>query len=195
MKYQFNKTAMQKLKRELQVRQRALPTLKAKETALRLEVKKAQELLEEKETEYKRLVESNSHYLRLWQEYQGLISVGEVETETRNVAGVKVPSLQSVDFKHARVALFANRAWVVAGTELLKKLVQVKMEIELISNSVEILYRARKKTTQKVNLYEKVQIPGYKEALTRIKSFLEDQENLARAAQKIVKERNKEVEV
>lgn len=182
---------MQKLKRELQVRERALPTLKAKETALRLEVKKAQEALEQKKADYAQLMESNAHYLRLWQEYPGLISVGEVFTETRNVAGVKVPALQEVDFKHAKVALFANRAWVVAGTELLKKLVKIKMEMELLSNAVEILYRARKKTTQKVNLYEKVQIPGYKEALRRIKSFLEDQENLARAAQKIVKERSK----
>jgi V/A-type H+-transporting ATPase subunit D len=49
---------------------------------------------------------------------------------------------------------------------------------------------ARKKTTQKVNLYEKVQIPGYEDAIRKIERYLEDEENLAKAAQKIVKKRS-----
>ena len=48
---------------------------------------------------------------------------------------------------------------------------------------------ARKKTTQKVNLYEKVQIPSFEEAIIKIKRFLADEENLDRASQKIVKKR------
>ena len=53
---------------------------------------------------------------------------------------------------------------------------------------------ARKKTTQKVNLYEKVQIPGYNEAILKIKRFMEDEENLSKASQKIVKKRQTEEE-
>jgi V/A-type H+-transporting ATPase subunit D len=53
-----------------------------------------------------------------------------------------------------------------------------------------ILDYQRKKTTQKVNLYEKVQIPGYQEAILKIKRFIEDEENLSKAAQKIVKARH-----
>lgn len=49
--------------------------------------------------------------------------------------------------------------------------------------------QARKRTTQKVNLYEKVQIPAYEDAIRKIKRFLEDEENLAKSAQKIVKNR------
>ncbi|MDD2242854.1 MAG: V-type ATP synthase subunit D, partial [Bacteroidales bacterium] len=49
---------------------------------------------------------------------------------------------------------------------------------------------SRKKTTQKVNLYEKVQIPGYQEAIRKIKRYMEDEENLSKASQKIVKERH-----
>ena len=60
-----------------------------------------------------------------------------------------------------------------------------------------LLDHARKKTTQKVNLYEKVQIPGYESAIMKIKRFMEDEENLAKSSMKIVKNRqqNKEVEV
>jgi V/A-type H+-transporting ATPase subunit D len=53
---------------------------------------------------------------------------------------------------------------------------------------------ARKKTTQKVNLYEKVQIPGYEEAILKIKRFLEDEETLSKASQKIVKTRKQNEE-
>jgi V/A-type H+/Na+-transporting ATPase subunit D len=57
-----------------------------------------------------------------------------------------------------------------------------------------LLDHARKKTTQKVNLYEKVQIPGYEEAILKIKRFLEDEENLDKSSQKIVKNRQQQAE-
>jgi len=56
-----------------------------------------------------------------------------------------------------------------------------------LREKIEILEYARKKTTQKVNLYEKVQIPQYSEAILKIKRFLEDVDNLEKAAQKITK--------
>ena len=62
---------------------------------------------------------------------------------------------------------------------------------------LDLLEYSRKKTTQKVNLFEKVQIPGYQDALRKIKSFMEDEENLSKSSQKIMKshqEKRKEVE-
>ena len=53
-----------------------------------------------------------------------------------------------------------------------------------------MLHAARKKTTQKVNLYEKVQIPAFEEGIRKIKRFLEDKENITKAGQKIVKKKN-----
>ena len=61
------------------------------------------------------------------------------------------------------------------------------IRIQLIQKELQILNLARKKTTQKVNLYEKVQIPQFNEAIQKIKRFLEDEENLTRSAQKIIK--------
>ena len=52
---------------------------------------------------------------------------------------------------------------------------------------MDLLEYARKKTTQKVNLFEKVQIPGYQDAIRKIKRFMEDEENLNKSSQKIVK--------
>lgn len=69
MKYQLNKPALQKLRRDLAIRVRALPILKAKETALRLEVIKSQALQAKLEAEAAELYRTNEHFLELWTEY------------------------------------------------------------------------------------------------------------------------------
>ena len=38
-----------------------------------------------------------------------------------------------------------------------------------------------------MNLFEKVQIPGFQEAIRKIKRFMEDEENLSKSSQKILK--------
>lgn len=77
----------------------------------------------------------------------------------------------------------------LTGIQHVKEVVRIALEREFYMRKMELLDRARKKTTQKVNLYEKVQIPGFQEAIRKIKRFLEDEENLSKSAQKIVKTR------
>ena len=59
--------------------------------------------------------------------------------------------------------------------------------MEFTTAKLQLLEKARKKTTQKVNLFEKVQIPGYEDAIRKIKRFMEDEENLSKSSQKILK--------
>ena len=80
--------------------------------------------------------------------------------------------------------------WYSEGVRILKDLARLGIESEICSEKSRILDFSRKKTTQKVNLYEKVQIPGYNEAILKIKRYLEDEENLSKASQKIVKNRH-----
>lgn len=185
--YQNNKTSMQKLMKDLAIRSGALPTLKAKETALRLEIKKAKKALEETEQQKESLLTGQENNFGIWMEYPTVLSIREVNIENRNIAGVVVPGLASVDFDIRDYSLFTNRGWIPGGTELLKKMVELSVKARLYNRQIEILHKARKKTTQKVNLYEKVQIPLFRESINRIKRFLEDEENLSRSAQKVIK--------
>ena len=73
------------------------------------------------------------------------------------------------------------------GIELLKKLARTGIEAEFSGMKLELLEHARKKTTQKVNLFEKVQIPGYKDAIRKVKRFMEDEESLSKSSQKIMR--------
>lgn len=188
LKFQYNKTYLQQLNKGLKVRENALPTLVAKESALRLEVKKAREQSEAIELDLKKRYAAQEESYRLWTEIpEELLRVTDVDIEIKKIAGVKTPVLRNVSFDVNRYSAFSQAAWVPCGIEMLKELASLKISLELARKKVLILEYARKKTTQKVNLYEKVQIPEYKEAIRKIKRFLEDEENLSKSSQKILK--------
>ena len=191
IKFQYNKTSLNELNKQLKTRVKALPTLKSKESALRLEVKKAKQrsegLVEQLEAELK----SYEYMARLWNEFEpGLISVTDVKLKTVKIAGVPVPALEEVLFDVKDINLFTKPMWYADGVQILKNLAQLGIESEVYTEVARILDYQRKKTTQKVNLYEKVQIPGYNEAIRKIKRYMEDEENLSKAASKIVKTRH-----
>ncbi|MBO7204208.1 MAG: V-type ATP synthase subunit D [Bacteroidales bacterium] len=191
IKFQYNKTSLNELNKQLKVRTRALPTLKNKESALRLEVKKAKQrsdaLLEQLAASLKEF----EYLAGLWNEFEpGLISIQDVELETVKLAGVKIPELKEVKYEVKEFDYFRKPLWYSEGVKILKDLALLGIESEICTEKSKILDYSRKKTTQKVNLYEKVQIPGYQEAILKIKRFMEDEENLSKASQKIVKTRH-----
>ncbi len=193
IKFQFNKTSLNDLNKQLKVRIKALPTLKNKESALRLEVKRAKDRSDELNRELERALISYDYLSGLWNEFEaGLISVKDVKLEIIKIAGIKTPSLKDVVYEVKQYNLFSKPLWYNDGIAILKKLAQLGIESEVYLTKMRMLDHARKKTTQKVNLYEKVQIPGYQEAILKIKRFMEDEENLSKASQKIVKKRQQE---
>jgi len=186
--YQFNKTSLQSLEKDLKMRQRTLPTLQSKETALRLEVKKAKRELEELDEEVNRRIQAYDRMLALWGEFDtSLIHVDDVRMSVRKIAGVRIPVLDEVVYSTKEFSLFASPKWFADGFEQIKAIADVGIRQEFVRRKVDLLEYARKKTTQKVNLFEKVQIPGYQDAIRKIKRFMEDEENLSKSSQKIVK--------
>jgi len=194
LKVQYNKTAIQQLQKQLNIREKALPTLKSKETALRLEVKKAADKLNEVKAKLNELLKAIDDLDRLWIEFPEVLRIEKKDIFSKNIAGVRIPILKEVKFKIAEINLARQPAWVPLGIELLKEILKLRVEMKAVEQQFEILTYARKKTTQKVNLYEKVQIPQYREAIRKVKRFLEDKENLEKAAQKIVKQRSEKKE-
>ncbi len=191
IKFQYNKTSLNEITKQLKVRTRALPTLKNKESALRLEVRKAKSRSDELERQLEASIKEYDGIAALWNEFEpGLISVKDIEVDTVKIAGVKIPELKGIDWEIRDFNAFSKPAWFADGVRILKKMAALGIESEIFAARSKILDFQRKKTTQKVNLYEKVQIPGYQEAILKIKRFMEDEENLSKAAQKIVKTRH-----
>ena len=186
--YQFNKTSLQALEKDLKMRQRTLPTLQSKESALRLEVKRAKDEIKALDEEVDRRIKDYDQMLALWGEFDtSLIHVDDVRMTIKKIAGVRVPVLEEVVYSTKEFSIFSSPKWFADGFNQLKAIADVGIRQEFVRRKVELLDYARKKTTQKVNLFEKVQIPGFQDAIRKIKRFMEDEENLSKSSQKIVK--------
>lgn len=195
IKFQYNKTSLNNLGKQLKMRQGALPTLKNKESALRLEVRKAKDYSEKLIEDLDAALKRYDYLAALWNEFEpGLISITDVDLATVKVAGVRTPELREIHYETHEFNAFAKPAWYADGVAILKDLSRLGIESEVYMEKSRILDFQRKKTTQKVNLYEKVQIPGYQEAIRKIKRYMEDEENLSKAASKIVKSRHQQEE-
>lgn len=167
-----------------------MPTIKNKESALRSEVKKAKQVADEFNVKLEETLNSLNDMLQLYDEYvEDILVVKDVKMSVKKIAGVKTPVLDEVEYEIKDFSLFNQPGWLLDGVEYIKEVVSIALEREFFARKMELLDKARKKTTQKVNLYEKVQIPGFQEAIRKIKRFLEDEENLSKSSQKIVKTR------
>ncbi len=193
IKFQYNKTSLGELGKQLKMRQTALPTIKSKESALRSEVKKAKDTARDYRRRLDALVAEYDYMVSLWGEFDTtLLRVTNLELSQQKIAGVHTPVLADVGFEEKEYDLFSSPVWYADGIDLLKRLAKLGIEYEVYNRKMELLDYARRKTTQKVNLYEKVQIPGYEDAIRKIKRFMEDEENLSKSAQKIVKTRQQQ---
>ena len=201
IKFQYNKTSLHALGKQLKIRERALPTIKNKESALRMEVTRNKEEVNRLELQLEKEIQGYDNMVALWNEFTpDLISVKDVSLTTKKIAGVVVPVLKGIDFEVKPYSLFNTPSWTADGIEMLKGLARTGIEAEFSRMKLQMLEHARKKTTQKVNLFEKVQIPGYKDAIRKVKRYMEDEESLSKASQKIMrgnqeKRKKKEEEV
>ncbi|NLN94769.1 MAG: V-type ATP synthase subunit D [Bacteroidales bacterium] len=195
IKFQYNKTSLQELNKQLSIRLRALPTLKNKESALRVEVSRAKDEASRLDDKLHEKMAAYDEMTSLWAEFDtSLVHIDDVDLSIKKIAGVRTPVLEQIHFRINDFSLFNNPFWYMDGISILKELAIIAIEREFFVRKMRLLDHARKKTTQKVNLYEKVQIPGYEEAILKIKRFLEDEENLSKSSQKIVKNRITQME-
>ena len=194
IKYQFNKISMQSLNKQLKIRQNALPTIKSKESALRLTVKRQKETLRDLTESFQEKMDSLMGLTRLWSEFpEEIFSLKEIVLNIVKIAGVKTPELKQINYEVANFSRFSSPVLLNGGIVILKQITEIICQMEIAEKKLEILEYARKKTTQKVNLYEKVQIPEFSEAIRKIKRYLEDVDNLEKASQKITKQRQSTV--
>jgi len=199
--FQYNKTSLQALDKQLRIRERALPTIKSKESALRYEVKRTRDEMIALEEKLEKEFKNYEDMAALWSEFDPqLIAVKQVELSSKKVAGVIIPVLDGITYDVKTFSLFNNPAWFYDGIHVLRTLATTGIEAEFTGLKLSMLEHARRKTTQKLNLFEKVQIPGYKDAIRKIKRFMEDEQSLSKSSQKIMranqeKRKKKEEEV
>jgi V/A-type H+-transporting ATPase subunit D len=186
---QYNKTALIKINKELAMRENALPVLRSKESALRAETRKVRNHIKELDKQYEQMRAKLKPMERLWVEFPDILKIEKVNFKKKKIASITVFAIESIDYSTDDIIFFAYPSWIIEGIDILKKVLLLKMQILNQKRILESVEYARKKTTQKVNLYEKVQIPFFEESIRKIKRFLEDKDNLSKSSQKVIKNR------
>ena len=91
IKFQYNKTSLQHIEKQLKMRQRTLPIIKNKETALRLEVKKCKKEADDLDKKLESQIAGYESMYALWGEFDtSLVALKDVELDVKKVAGVRV---------------------------------------------------------------------------------------------------------
>ena len=140
IKFQYNKTSLQDLNRQLRIRVRALPTLKNKESALRVEVKKARDAAQSREEALEMRSAQLKSMLRLWEEFDpNLVQVDAVDIKSRKIAGVRVPELEKVSFQIQAFSLFLKPHWFADGAAILEELATIAIEREFYMRTMQLL--------------------------------------------------------
>ena len=107
IKFQYNKTSLQQLEKQLKVRVRTLPIIKNKESALRMEVKRCKSEAAALDEKLEREIQAYEAMFALWNEFDSsLIKVSDVHLGVKKIAGVRVPLLENVDFEIRPYSLF-----------------------------------------------------------------------------------------
>ena len=94
----------------------------------------------------------------MWVEFDPtLLRVKDVQLSKKKIAGVVIPMLDRVDFELKPFSVFNQPKWYLDGVKTLETLAEAGIRRDFHALKVERLDYARKKTTQKVNLFEKVE--------------------------------------
>lgn len=125
----------------------------------------------------------------------GLVKVKKVNKGTANIAGVAIPTFESVETEMKEVDPWASPAWVDAAAEAAAKMLSLQAERAIYDEQRRLVADELQRTSQRVNLFEKVKIPECREAIRVIKIALGDEQTAAVARGKIAKSRAPDGEV
>ncbi len=119
----------------------------------------------------------------------GLVSVKGVKTGTANIAGVPIPTFESIETDVKEVDLWATPAWVDSAVAATTQILSLQCERAIYEEQRRLVTEELQQTSQRVNLFEKVKIPACKEAIRVIKIALGDEQTAAVTRGKIAKSR------
>ena len=187
----LNKTQLTRESRQLDTYERFLPSLDLKRKQLIAERNKARRDVATSRDEIEEVERSCGSGMPMAADSRlnldNIVTVRGVELAEENLVGLKLPVLVDVDISRVGYAFLARPHWIDALGDLLEKLVTMRLRLQVLEQRLAVLELAVKKTTQRVNLFDKVLIPRTRVNIRRIRIQLSDAEKAAVVNAKIAK--------
>ena len=196
-KVAMNKGALQKQREQLRLYRRVLPSLDLRRRQLTTEAARAREKLAQTEAELERLSAGIAEQLPMLAnqdiEVSGLVQIESVQIEEDNVVGVKLPLLTELRCTVRDYSLLAKPHWVDVLVDRLQEIAKLRLQMRVAAERVRLLDHAVRRTTQRVNLFDKILIPQAEKTIQRIQIVLGDAERAAIVRSKLAKVRGQEL--
>lgn len=119
----------------------------------------------------------------------GLVNVAEVRKGSANIAGVAIPTFESIRAEVRDIDPWLTPAWLDDAAKAATDVLSLQCEREVYEEQRRLVTYELQQTSQRVNLFEKVKIPQCKEAIRVIKIALGDEQTAAVTRGKIAKSR------
>ncbi len=194
--YKLNKSELTRLKINSKIYAQFLPVLKLKQEQLQIEQTRIKKIILSIEKEYILLKENVFSNTSIFSDelnpydIENLITPQSIDIYKKSVAGVNIPILREIISTKRDIDIFMAPPWLLFILPQLDILVKKDIEIKIITKQYYLITKELKKSTQKVNLFEKILIPETNEAIKKIKIFLGDEEVAAVGRAKIAKSKN-----
>jgi V/A-type H+-transporting ATPase subunit D len=190
-KVRLSKNELARQRNQLKLYSKLLPSLDLKRRQLTIEQDKARKELEATRRAVDELETHIGAELPMVAnrdiEVSGLVTMTAFELGEENVVGVRLPRLDRIDCAIADYSLAGKPVWVDILVARLRDAAEQRTRVQVAEERVRLLGQAVRRTTHRVNLFERVLIPEAKETIKRIMIHLGDQERSAVANSKLTK--------
>ena len=197
-KIKLTKTELKAQTDALKRFQRFLPMLQLKKQQLQSEIAGITAKADEVTAREKAVREGLDRWVGLFATDEsllaGLVKVRSVNTGTANIAGVAIPTFDSIETDVKEVDPWSTPAWVDDAVSTTTQILSLQCERAIFEEQRRLIAAELQQTSQRVNLFEKVKIPQCKEAIRVIKIALGDEQTAAVTRGKIGKSRVPETE-
>jgi V/A-type H+-transporting ATPase subunit D len=188
---QLNKSSLANEAKSLVTYKRFLPSLDLKRQQLTVERNKAKMIVNETAKRICALEFYVADQLPMLAnqniDLEGLVELTHANIETENIVGTRLPKLSSVEIKVKPFSVMATPHWVDNVVATLKEMLELQVFAKVNERRLQLLDKAVRTITQRVNLFEKVLIPQTESNIKRIKVYLSDEQMAAVVRSKIAK--------
>ncbi|MDY6891339.1 MAG: V-type ATP synthase subunit D [Pseudomonadota bacterium] len=190
-KLALNKSTLNRERQRLKSFRQFVPALDLKRKQILAARMKSRRVLEQLRQEEKQINTSVAAQIPMLAEthldLNSLIRIQRVEQHLDNLVGIELPRLVRVELDKAQYSRLAMPQWVDRAIDLLGQMLELKVRQQIERVRLERLDEALQKTTQRLNLFDKVLIPRTESNIRRIRIALSDAERAGVVRAKIAK--------
>ncbi len=190
----IKKTRPELLKQRQQLNrfERFLPTLTLKKQQIQSEILKVRNEVRKLDEKMAEIIAHSDEWLLLFSESMPgpvtrFVKVKSIQRGYRNVAGIDLPVVSSVEYEICDFSRLATPPWLDEGLEFVKSLMELREQVKILHEQETLLQQELRKVTQRVNLFEKVMIPNSKNNIKLIRIALAEEQTSAVCRSKIAK--------